>query len=82
MLSQQNYSKIIAKTWSDAAFRQRFLSDPKSILRENGIEIPDSVDVSVKEGTGAGRIELELPPRPANIEDSDVHRRLEGRVCF
>jgi len=77
MLGHHSYSKIIAKSWSDAAFRRKFLSDPKTVLREHGIEIPDSVQVSAKEGTGAGRITLELPPRPANLDDSDLHSKAD-----
>lgn len=82
MLGSQNYSKIIAKTWSDPAFRKKFLGDPKTVLREYGIEIPDSVQVSVKEGSGSGRIDLELPPRPANSTDNDLQKLADAFRCF
>ena len=33
------YSRIVANAWSDDAFKQRLLTEPAAVLRENGIEL-------------------------------------------
>ena len=36
--------EIIARTWSDDAFKQRLLSDPAGTLKEHGVDLPQDVD--------------------------------------
>ncbi len=40
-------SQLIAQAAQDAAFRDRLVSDPKSVLAEQGLVIPDDIQVSV-----------------------------------
>jgi hypothetical protein len=37
---QQELSPLVTRAWSDDEFRQRLLSDPEAVLRENGIKMP------------------------------------------
>lgn len=39
----------IARAWKDEDYKQRFLSDPKAVLAEEGIELPEDVTVKVVE---------------------------------
>lgn len=64
---QKAYAKIVAKAWADDAFRQRLLSDPNAVLRENGIDVPEAVRFTVIESTG-NSIPLILPPKPSTKE--------------
>jgi len=57
------YAKIVAKAWADDAFKQRLLSDPTTVLRENGVDVPESVQIKILESTST-TIPLILPPKP------------------
>jgi nitrile hydratase len=53
--------------YKSAAYRSRAVIDPRSILREFGVEIPDDVEVRVWDSTADQRY-LVLPERPAGTE--------------
>jgi hypothetical protein len=42
---------IAARAWRDSSFRQQFVTDPKSVLAQEGVDVPDGVDVKVVEDT-------------------------------
>ncbi|MGH6711174.1 MAG: NHLP leader peptide family RiPP precursor [Bradyrhizobium sp.] len=60
----KRWSYLVAKSWGDAAFKNRLLSDPREILREAGVEIPSSVRINITEDSESV-INLVLPPSPA-----------------
>ncbi len=60
---QKAYGKIVAKAWADEAFKKRFISNPKSVLKENGIDVPEGVEFKVMESTSK-LIYLVLPQAP------------------
>jgi len=65
-LSQERlWSQIIARVWADEEFKQSFLSDPRGILAEHGIDMPDGVEIKVVEDTPGVR-HFVLPPPPAD----------------
>lgn len=33
------YGRIVAKAWSDEAFKQRFMAEPAAVLKEHGIQV-------------------------------------------
>jgi len=59
---QKAWAKIIAKAWSDAAYKQRLLKDPTGVLKENGVELPEGMSFHVNESTDKV-IQLVLPNR-------------------
>ena len=61
--------KIIAKAWADEAFKQRLLANPSEILREEGIEAPNDVEIRVVEST-ANLHYFVLPPKPGTVSMS------------
>ena len=63
---RKEYAKIIAKTWVDEEFKKRLLDDPATVLKENGIEIPDGMSVKVVERK-ENEIQIPLPPKPAMV---------------
>lgn len=68
-------SKIIARAWTDEAFKQELLDDPAAALRAVGLAVPTGAEVVVEEGgtswsmrgsslTRMDRLTLPLPPKP------------------
>jgi len=60
---QKAYGRIVAKAWADEDFKQRLLSDPTTVLKENGINVPEGVQFKVVESTGS-LVHLILPAKP------------------
>lgn len=58
------YARLVARTWSDPEFRDRFIANPAEVLGQHGISVPPGVVVSVAPGAGTTRVELALPERP------------------
>ncbi len=68
-------AQIIARAWVDEGFKRDFVMRPAAVLREHGLDVPEDLEVSVKEGattwslSGSGlaaatRYEIPLPPKP------------------
>lgn len=53
--------------YKSAAYRSRAVSEPRAVLREFGVELPDDVEVRVWDSTAEVRY-LVLPERPAGTE--------------
>ena len=60
----KRYGQLVARTWSDEAFKQRLLAEPTAALAEQGIAVPAGVEVRVHEQTPTV-VHLTLPPQPA-----------------
>jgi hypothetical protein len=70
MESKKRFGEIISKCWGDAAFKARFISDPKKVLAEYDIEVPEGLDVKVLENTN-DLMYLTIPPKPDHSALSD-----------
>lgn len=64
---QHDYSKIVAKAWSDPAYHDRLISDPRKTLNEAGWGIDDSVHVEVKPDSDKHSLVLGLPKKPQGL---------------
>jgi len=65
-------ARLFAACWNDEALKARFLSDPRTVLAEHGIEIPDRIDVKVVENTDAC-VYITIPKRPSGeLSDDDL----------
>ena len=71
-ISNAVYAKAVARAWSDDVFRTRLLSDPKKVLAEEGMSIPDWMDVSVSESRTQSSIVFYLPPKPESLSTSSL----------
>jgi Nitrile hydratase, alpha chain len=60
---RKDYAKIIAQAWVDEEFKKRLIDDPATVLKENGIEIPEGMTVKVVERK-ENEIQIPLPPKP------------------
>ena len=45
------WSQIVARAWSDEGFLERLRADPRALLAEHGLEVPEGTEVQVVEGT-------------------------------
>ena|SRR5687767_10977307 len=63
MADQNRFGEIISKCWFDADFKKRFVAEPKKVLKEFGIDLPDSLNVKVVENTD-DTMYLAIPPPP------------------
>ena len=43
--------QIIAKAWTDEAFKQRLLADATAVFKEEGVSVPEGVEVKAFENT-------------------------------
>jgi len=61
------YGKAVARAWSDAAYKDQLLNDPRAALAIAGVDIPSNIEISVVEDS-ADRKHLVLPAPPAEGE--------------
>ena len=67
----QKMSQILAKCWSDAAFKASLLADPVAVLKAQGVEVPAGVQVRVVEDTDQV-VHWVLPAKPGALSDADL----------
>jgi hypothetical protein len=60
------WSQIVATAWADEDFKARLLAEPRAVLNEYGLDVPEGVEFVVMEDADAVR----------NLEDSDTVRYL------
>ena len=58
------WGEIVARAWRDEAFKQQLLSNPKAVLTEAGMSVPEDVELQVVQDTPTLR-HLVLPVAPA-----------------
>ena len=64
MTEQKNaLAQLFAACWKDEALKARFMADPKAVLAEYGMPVPDDVDVKVVENAdNCVHITMPAPP--------------------
>jgi hypothetical protein len=69
MTEQKNaLAQLFAACWKDEALKARFMSDPKSVLAEYDMPVPDGIDVKVVENAD-DRVHITLTAPPAGHMD-------------
>jgi hypothetical protein len=48
------WGQLVARAWCDEGFMTRLRSDPRAVLAENGLEVPEGTEVKLEEGPEAG----------------------------
>jgi hypothetical protein len=64
----KKWSQLVGQAWADEQFKQRLITKPAAVLREQGIEVPEGVEVRVVEPTDKLRYFV-LPPKPADVTE-------------
>ena len=72
---------LFAACWKDEALKVRFMADPKAVLAEHGMPVPDGMDVNVVENADQC-VHITLPMPPADHQDlSDEELRNVAGGC-
>ena len=75
MTEQRNaLAKLFAACWKDEALKARFLSDPKAVLAEYGMDVPANIDVNVVENSD-NTVHITMPTSPtgaAELSDEEL----------
>jgi hypothetical protein len=72
--------KIVAKCWSDEAFKQKLLADPAATLRAEGVTLPAGVAVNALENTEQ-TVHFVIPVKPTELSDEQLDS-VAGGICF
>ena len=74
--------KLFAACWRDETLKDRFLSDPRGVLAEYGMPVPDDVEVNVVEN-GDDRVHITIPAAPPghdHLSDEELSQ-VAGGTC-
>ena len=72
------YAKVVARAWSDEAFKAKLKSDPHATLAEHGVAVPPGMTVKVQENT-ADTFHLVLPQAPeGELSEADLEKVAGG----
>jgi hypothetical protein len=75
MTEQRNkLAALFAACWKDEALKARFMADPKAVLAEYGIDVPDGIDVNVVENSD-NTVHITMPAAPEghmNLSDEEL----------
>ena len=83
MTEQKNaLADLFAACWKDETLKQRFMSDPKAVLAEYGMDVPDGMDVNVVENTD-NTVHITMPAPPSGSMDlsDDELSNAAGGTC-
>ena len=78
-------SKLVARAWMDADFRQRLAKNPTEVFQEMGIEIADLVKIMGSQNLDEVSLaEMSLQPPPGLLADEQVSfwADLEGPLAL
>ena len=81
MTEQKNQlASLFAACWKDEALKARFMSDPKAVLAEHGMDVPDGMDVKVVENAdNCVHITMPAPPSGSNeLSDKELSNAAGG----
>jgi Nitrile hydratase, alpha chain len=74
-LENAAYAKVVARAWSDPAFKEKLLAEPAAVLAAAGVGVPADLTVKLVENTD-NLVHLVLPRPPAEGELS--HEALDS----
>ena len=81
MTEQKNaLAQLFAACWKDEALKARFMADPKAVLKEHGLDVPDGMDVKVVENAD-DCVHITLPAPPAgdmDLSDDELSNAAAG----
>ncbi|MAB29265.1 MAG: NHLP leader peptide family natural product precursor [Planctomycetaceae bacterium] len=69
---------LFAACWKDEPLKARFMADPKAVLAEYDMPVPDGIDVKVVENTD-DCVYITLPKRPSGeLSDEELESAAGG----
>ena len=73
-------AQLFAACWKDEALKARFMTDPKAVMKEHGLDVPDNMDVKVVENAD-DCVHITLPAPPAvetDLSDDELSQAAGG----
>ena len=79
---QKQWARIVAKAWADEDYKQRLMSNPAAVLLEEGMEMPEGVELKIVEATDK-LAWMVLPPKPEDGKIEEATERIAAAtvVC-
>ena len=77
---RNTWAQIVVKAWTDERFCARLLAEPKAVAREEGLALPKDIQLRVVQHGGARIMELPLPPRPDELDETEVIDHLADEI--
>ena len=86
MTEQKNaLAQLFAKCWKDEALKARFMADPKAVLAEYDMPVPENLDVKVVENAD-DCVHITLPAPPdghGDLSDEELSNAAGGTgICI
>lgn len=78
---QLQWAKILAKSWADEDYKNRLLSDPASVMKEEGLNVPDDVEFKCVEATDK-LVWMVLPPKPSDAGSIEAGEERLAAICY
>ncbi|MCU0518404.1 MAG: hypothetical protein MUC60_16365 [Oscillatoria sp. Prado101] len=83
--------QLIARAWLDENFKAQFIANPRQILEEAGIDVPDGLEVRIDESAYIWSVQqseevsgavwtIPLPPKLADVTDEQLTDLIQGRI--
>ena len=83
MTEQKNQlASLFAACWKDEALKARLMADPKAVLAEYGMDVPDGMDVKVVENAD-NCVHITMPAPPAGhltLSDEELSNAAGGHM--
>ena len=84
MTEQRNQlADLFAACWKDEALKQRFMADPKAVLAEHGMTVPEDVEIKVVENAD-NCVHITMPATPSgtmDLSDDELRSAAGGYDC-
>ena len=81
MTEQKNQlATLFAACWKDEALKARLMADPKAVLAEHGMDVPDGMDVKVVENAD-NCVHITMPAAPTGhltLSDEELSNAAGG----
>jgi hypothetical protein len=68
---QKQWSLVVAKVWTDEKFKKKLLANPHQVLRENGINVPEDINIHISENTTKD-IYVNIPLNISALSESEL----------
>jgi hypothetical protein len=80
---QKKLAVCVAKAWADEGYKQRLISDAATVLKGEGVNVPEGMDIKVVVNT-KNLVHMVLPLAPDSEAGAieDVEERLAAMSCL
>ena len=77
-------AQLFAACWKDEALKARFMSDPKAVLAEYGMPVPEDMNIRVVENSDS-HVHITMPAPPdghGNLSDDELSEAAGGSCAI